>query len=216
MIILIPIKKNSKRLKNKNFKLINKIPLYKLTTNFAKKYFSKDQILISTDCEKTAKKLKSEGLQVPFLRPKSLAKSSSSIFSVAKHAVTNFEIKINKSIDTIILLQPTSPFRSINELKKAIKLFRKNNLPTMSVSRLQVMSDKIYFYKRRNIVQAINYYFKRKSYIPNGSFYIISKKDLFKSKNFYKTRMNFVELKKFKNKIDIDYHDDLELAKKQF
>ncbi len=213
MIILIPIKKNSKRLKNKNFLLLKKKPLFRWTVDFAKKYFKKHQILISTDCKKTASKLKSEGFQVPFIRPYYLAKQTSSMFGVAKHAINTFEKKLKKKVNKILLFQPTSPFRSITDIKKGIQLYDKNHLPTISVSKLHVKSDKLYHLKKKNIISKIDYK-KRTSFIPNGSFYILSKKDLFKKKQFYFNEMNFVEIKSLKNKIDIDYLEDLKIARK--
>ena len=90
MIFIIPIKKNSKRLKNKNFLMLKKKPLFKWTTDFAKKFFKKENILITTDCKKTANLLKQNGFQVPFLRPKYLSKQSSSMFSVIYHAINIF------------------------------------------------------------------------------------------------------------------------------
>ncbi len=213
MIIIIPIKKKSKRLKNKNFLLLNNKPLFQLTIDFAKKNFSKKNILISTDCRKTALKLKKQGFQVPFLRPTSLSKPSSSTYSVVKHAIENFEFKTKRVIKNLILLQPTSPFRSIKDIKLGIKLFNKNSLPTMSVNKLHVKSDKIYFIKKNKTIYCENKY-KKKFFVPNGSFYIISKYQLLKSKSFYFKSMNPVEIKEHKNKIDIDYIEDFNFAKK--
>jgi CMP-N-acetylneuraminic acid synthetase len=212
MLIIIPIKKYSKRLKNKNFlNLINK-PLFQWTVDFAKKNFNKKDILISTDCTKTALKLKQQGLQVPFIRPTRLAKSNSSTYQVVKHAIENYELNTKKKIKNLILLQPTSPFRSIKDLRLGIKLFNQNFLPTMSVNKLHVKSDKIYFLDKDKLIY--NKTSKQNiSYVPNGSFYIISKKKLLKLKNFYSKKMNFVEVSNHKNKIDIDYSEDLKLAK---
>ena len=50
--------------------------------------------------------------------------------------------------------------------------------------------------------------------IPNGSFYLISKKNLYKYKNFYYNKMSYVLLKEYKENIDIDYYKDFKLAKK--
>ena len=212
MIILIPIKKNSKRLKNKNFLLLKNKPLFKWTTDFAKKHFKKEKILISTDCKNTAKILEKEGFQVPFIRPKHLASQSATMFSVAKHAINFFENKFNKAIEKIILLQPTTPYRSISDIKNGIKLFNKNLKPTISVTKLHVKSDKIYL-KNKNLISQFNNR-EKIAFIPNGSFYIVTKKQLFINKNFYFKKMNFVEVTDIKKKVDIDYLQDLNLANK--
>ncbi len=213
MIIIIPIKKKSKRLKNKNFLVLKNKPLFQWTIDFAKEHFNKKNILISTDCIKTANLLRKKGLQVPFVRPSNLARSKTSTYQVVKHAIMNFEKKTGRLINNLILLQPTSPFRSIKDLKLGIKLFHRNFLPTMSVNKLHVRSNMIYLKKNKNyMIQGLLK--KNESFIPNGSFYIISKKKLFDLKNFYSKKMNYVEIKKPRNRIDIDYLEDFQLAKK--
>ena len=212
MIFIIPIKKNSKRLKNKNFLILKKKPLFKWTTDFAKKFFNKENILISTDCEKTANLLKQNDFQVPFLRPKYLSRQSSSMFSVIYHAINTYEKKFNKNIKYLTLLQPTSPYRSISDLKDGLKLFYKNYKPTMSVTKLHVKSESIYL-KENNFIKKLNYK-KKISYIPNGSFYILKKEQLFKNKSFYFKEMNYVEIKEHQKRVDIDYMEDFKLASK--
>jgi len=192
--------------------MLKKKPLFKWTTDFAKKFFKKENILITTDCKKTANLLKQNGFQVPFLRPKYLSKQSSSMFSVIYHAINTYEKKFNINIEHFTLLQPTSPYRSINDLKDGLNLFYKNSMPTMSVTKLHVKSDSIYF-KNKNLIKKFNYK-KKISYIPNGSFYILKKEDLFNNKSFYFKEMNYVEIKEHQKRVDIDYKEDFRLASK--
>ena len=57
----------------------------------------------------------------------------------------------------------------------------------------------------------MNYDNKKKEaiYIPNGSYFFISKKNLLKNKSFFSKSMNYYEIKNFKENIDIDNKEDL-------
>ena len=54
-LILIPARKNSKRIKNKNMVKIKKKPLIYWTINYAKKFEKDFDIVVSSDCNKVKK-----------------------------------------------------------------------------------------------------------------------------------------------------------------
>ena len=62
----------------------------------------------------------------------------------------------------------------------------------------------------------MNYDNKKKEaiYIPNGSYFFISKKNLLKNKSFFSKSMNYYEIKNYKENIDIDNKEDLFFARK--
>tara|TARA_A100001011_G_scaffold390546_1_gene474219 strand:- start:5620 stop:6276 length:657 start_codon:yes stop_codon:yes gene_type:complete len=214
MLILIPAKKNSKRLKFKNRKTLGHQPLISWTIKFAKKITNTENIVVSTNCKHIAKIAKNENCEIPFLRPNSLSKNNTSMYDVAHHAIKEIEKIKKKDVKSILLLQPTSPFRDVKLIKKAIIKFNKNLKTIISASELHVKSDKL-FTKRNNTLFRMNKSSKSKiTLIPNGSFYLITKKNLFKYKDFYHDKMQFVLINNFKEKIDIDYNKDFELAKK--
>ena len=70
MIALIPARKGSKRLKDKNIKKILGKPLIVHTIEQAKKAKNISRIIVSTDCEIIARISKKSGAEVPFLRSK--------------------------------------------------------------------------------------------------------------------------------------------------
>ena len=65
---------------------------------------------------------KKRGLNIPHLRPKHISKSNTSSYKSAKYEIEKYE-RQNQKIDAIILLQPTTPFRSIKTFNKIKKIF---------------------------------------------------------------------------------------------
>ena len=62
------------------------------------------------------------GLKVPFIRPAELAADNSGTYEVLLHALSFYEQQ-GRTYDTIILLQPTSPFRRDEDISEALKLY---------------------------------------------------------------------------------------------
>ena len=213
-LVLILVRKNSKRLKNKSFLKIGNSTLLEKTIKFSKKIFNKNQILVSTDSKKIYKISKKLGLVCPWLRPKHLSKDSSSSYSAALHSIKWYEKKIKK-IENIILLQCTTPFRKYSDFLNAYALFKKERKTVVSYSDIKSNNKekKIYFEKKINGLKK-KYILRDK--IPNGSYFIIKKEVLIKEKNFYpKNHIDYL-IKNFKYGIDIDTKFDYMLAKKMF
>ena len=211
-LVLILVRENSKRLKNKSFLKIKRSTLLEKTIRFSKKFYNKDQILVSTDSKKIFKIAKKFGLICPWLRPKHLSKDSSSSYSAASHAIKWYEKKIKK-IENIILLQCTTPYRNYSDFLNAYKLFKKENKTVVSYSNINLndKEKKRYFEKKINDLKKK---IKINNKIPNGSYFIIKKKILFKEKTFYPKNHLIYTLKSFKSGIDIDTKSDYILAKK--
>ena len=73
ILIVIPARKNSKRLPNKNLLKVNKKSLIQRTIDIAKQITDKENIIISTDSSKIQKIAKQNQINVPWLRPKKLS-----------------------------------------------------------------------------------------------------------------------------------------------
>ena len=87
VLCVIPARKGSKGLRNKNIKKLNKIPLIAWSILTAKKCKLIDEIIVSTDCPKISKIAMKYGANVPFIKPKKFATDKASSFSVLKHAI---------------------------------------------------------------------------------------------------------------------------------
>ena len=124
ILVIIPARKGSKRLKHKNILKLGNIPLVERTIKFAKKIKKNTDIIVSTDDKVVQKISKKNKVLAPFLRPRSLSNDKSKTSDVCIHAVKWYE-KEYSQIDYILLLQPTSPFRELKNIYKAIYLIKK-------------------------------------------------------------------------------------------
>ena len=121
-LIIIPARGGSKGVPRKNIKLLNEVPLIHYTIKVAQELFNDSVICVSTDDEEIKQVAEETGIKIPFLRPKELASDTSGSYEVLLHAIDFYEKKGYKA-DTLILLQPTSPFRTSSQVNEAINLF---------------------------------------------------------------------------------------------
>ena len=122
----IPARKNSIRVKNKNISKLNGKPLITYTLKAAKKSKHVNYIYISTDSLKVKKLTEKEKIKFYNLRKKNLSGPK-----VTMHKLLISELKILKrkfpKFKYLVLLQPTSPLRTENDIDKSCKLFLKNS-----------------------------------------------------------------------------------------
>lgn len=122
-LFLIPARGGSKGVPGKNIKPLNGKPLIHYTLDAARAVASAENICISTDSDETIQTVKEYGLDVPFKRPDYLATDTVGSYEVILHAIDFYErrgIKFHR----VVLLQPTSPFRTGTHIREAISLYR--------------------------------------------------------------------------------------------
>ena len=122
IVALIPARSGSKRIKNKNIKLLNGHPLIAYTIQSAVKSKVFDDMIVSTDSENIKKISEYYGASVPFLRPSRYATDTSPDIEFVKHALDELS-KLNQNYSQFSILRPTSPFRKPATIKRAFKLF---------------------------------------------------------------------------------------------
>ena len=127
--------------------------------------------------------------------------------------------KLNKNghnIDTILLLQPTSPFRSLENIHKELNIFKKNKLKSLlSVTKME-MNEKTILVKKKSNKHGYFFSNRKKLFKINGNFYLISLNELANKKNFFSEDTYLFETNTFRENIDIDNKEDFILAKKYF
>lgn len=121
-LYLIPARGGSKGIPHKNIKLLNGKPLIQYSIEVARFLASDEDICVSTDDEEIIKVVESLGLKVPFVRPAEYATDTATSNDVILHALRFYE-QHGIKYDTVVLLQPTSPLRTAEHVKEAIKLF---------------------------------------------------------------------------------------------
>jgi len=120
--VVIPARGGSKGVPGKNIKPLAGKPLIFYTIEEARKVFSDDVIFVSTDSSSIKECVESIGLRIPFLRPPDLGLDATGTHEVLLHALEFIE-STGYLPDTLILLQPTSPFRRAEHIIEAIELF---------------------------------------------------------------------------------------------
>lgn len=125
-IAIIPARSGSKGLVNKNIKLFNGKPLiaYSIEVPIRSGLFK--EIVVSTDSEDYARIALDYGASVPFLRSPDLSTDSASTWDVARDVISYF-LKRGTSFDTLAILQPTSPLRTVDDIIKAYGQLREKN-----------------------------------------------------------------------------------------
>lgn len=131
-IIIIPARGGSKRLPKKNTLLLNGLPLIEYSINYAlANTHIVDKIYVSTDDNEIKRIAKNKGVDV-IDRPEHLSGDDVPSIAVLKHVLE----AINITVDNVILLQPTNPFRPKTLLREAYKTFIDGNYDSlMSVTR---------------------------------------------------------------------------------
>lgn len=220
ILALITSRKNSKRLPGKNIKILGNKTLIEWTINSVKKIDKICDIIISTDDKKAAMISRKLGVKVPWMRPTYLSKDNSTSVDVAIHALDWYEKNVQK-VDGILLLQPTSPFRRRKNIQKGINMFEKHSFKKVLGVSILKYNPLLIFQKNKNnlkkifTTKKINILKKLKPfYYVNGSFYLISSKELRKSKSFFEGTANPLVINSEKESLDIDTLWDFKIAQK--
>ena len=121
---IIPARGGSKGIPQKNMALIGGKPLVEFTFQAALAARIPGRICLSTDDNNIRKFGLDCGVEAPFLRPSELAQDDSSTISVIQHALDWYKKKESFFPDSIILLQPTCPFRSAKNIVEAYQIFQ--------------------------------------------------------------------------------------------
>lgn len=121
-LVIIPARGGSKGIPHKNIKLLGGKPLICRAIGNARSVAPDSDICVSTDDSEIIQVVEDYGLKVPFIRPAELAADNSGTYEVLLHALSFYEQQ-GRTYDTIILLQPTSPFRRDEDISEALKLY---------------------------------------------------------------------------------------------
>jgi N-acylneuraminate cytidylyltransferase len=122
-LLLIPARGGSKGIPGKNIRLLNGKPLIYYTLDAACAVASPENICVSTDSDEIIGIVREYGLDVPFKRPSELATDTAGSYEVILHAIESYELR-GIHYDRVVLLQPTSPFRTGAHIRDALSLYQ--------------------------------------------------------------------------------------------
>lgn len=219
ILAIIPARGGSKGIPKKNIKLLAGKPLitYSIEAAIESEYIN--EVVVSTDDEEITQISKKCGAEV-IKRPSELAQDDSPTIDAIIHVLNTPENE-GYSVDIVVLLQPTSPLRTHEDIDNAINLFAKNmNKCDSLVSVCEVDHSPYWSLKVEGDYLKPNFgeeYFKMrrqdlpKLYMPNGSIFISKKESLLNSKSFYNGN-TIPYLMKTEESVDIDTIMDFKLA----
>jgi len=111
LLVIIPARGASKGIPRKNIKPLAGRPLIGWSIDIAKKASCVDRIIVSTEDEEIASVARELGADVPFMRPAELATDDAPGMAPVLHAISQLT-----DFDWVLLLQPTSPLRSAEDI----------------------------------------------------------------------------------------------------
>ncbi len=118
---LIPARAGSVGVRGKNIRPLAGRPLI-IHTIEAARGSRLDRVILSTDSDDIAAIGVAAGADCPFLRPAELASSTALAIGVVRHALEHFQRREGWTPDAVFYLQPTSPFRSSEDIDRALDL----------------------------------------------------------------------------------------------
>ena len=219
ILALITARGGSKRIPGKNIRPLGGRPLIVWSIDVAKGIPEICDILVSTDDATIADVARNSGALVPWLRPAELASDTATSVDVALHALDWYESE-NGTVDGLLLLQPTSPFRSRDTVLRGIRQFRLHQ-QRLVVGISLAESHPMWCFQvdgetMRPFIDGGSLHLRSQdlppAYVDNGVFYLLTPDDLRRNKSFQSDDMNPLEIEKPEESIDIDTEEDWNYA----
>lgn len=193
IVAIIPARRGSKGLDNKNIQKLSGKTLLEYAILAAKKSKYIDKIVVSTDSPKIKNIAESYGITTPFIRPKKISQDKTPTIAVVKHALNYFIANKSLNPDIIVILQPTSPLRTSELIDKSIKLLKTSkSTSVISVSKVNEHPFGSFYYTGNYLKpfhKNFQKYFQRQKYpnlyYPTGSIYTFWHKTLKKYNSIY-------------------------------
>lgn len=214
VLAIIPARGGSKGIPKKNIKAVSGKPMINYTIEAAKECDYIDKVIVSTDDEEIAEISMRAGAIVPFLRPDELAVDDARLIDVVMHAVEFYERKAER-YDIIVVLQPTSPLRTAEDVQKALEYYmRKGEKSLLSISEVSEHPEHMRQFNDENelekMIKEEETSESKKYYKINGAIFINSMSELNEKTEFEDNVMGYVLSKE--HGIDIDDPEDVVVA----
>ena len=227
VLAVVPAKGKSERIENKNLKKISGKPLIDYTIESAKKSNYIDKIIVSTDSKEImdhVNKFGIESFEEMSPNEKTLEKDELRLkfndFTTQRPILIIWDIfsSLNGEFDIIVLLQPTSPLRTSEDIDRGIEKYNSGKFDSVfGISETETIPYWTFSENSENFLDPLfdtSYFFKRsqelpKTYVTNGAFFVSNIENLKKKKSFFLGKIGGVKMSKDLS-IDIDTKKDLE------
>lgn len=216
VLLIIPARKGSSRIIGKNSVMLHGKPLIVYTILAAKQSRFADRIVISTNDPQTKKIGKEYGIEV-LDRPARLATKDSKSIEAVFDVLTRLKEE-NYVPDIVVLLQPTSPFRTAEDIDTAISILRYTDADSVeSVVEIKPNPRWGLELKKNDIKHLFKDDFAKQSqyletvYAPNGAIFAANIGVIIEKKTFMGARLCPIIMDR-RRSIDLDDYADLEDA----
>jgi CMP-N-acetylneuraminic acid synthetase len=219
-LALIPARGGSKGVPRKNLRSVGGRSLLQRAIDSALRVDGIDHVLVSTDDPEIADEARRWGAEAPFLRPPELASDTAGILPAIEHALNAFEQHVGSDIGTLVLLEPTSPFRTADHVSAAMRMFDRGvHASVVSVCPLERKPENIF----RKTADSLERYIKdpqpgfvRRQDMQslcrlNSAIYVASAAAVLSRRSLLIEPVGFIEMTGIES-VNIDEETDLMLA----
>lgn len=210
-LAVIPARGGSKGVPRKNIKELAGKPLIAWTIEEAKKSKFIDRVILSSEDLEIIEVAKQYGCEVPFVRPDELAKDTTSGMEPVLHAIAQCP-----GYEYVILLQPTSPLRTVEDIDGAIEMMLEKKADyCVSVTESETSPYWMYIMNEEGFINPLikqeNFVVRRQDlsevYHLNGAVYVACIEGLKKKKSFLNEETIAYVMPKNRS-MDIDTEED--------
>lgn len=218
-VAIIPARGGSKGVPRKNLQPVGGVSLLARAIHAATASGVIDRVIVSTDDTEIAEAARAAGAEVPFLRPAELASDTATSVDAIRHTVLEL-IKQGQAVDSLILLEPTSPFRTAEHVRAAVVRFRQGDVRSViTVCPLERKPENIFRKHDDHLsryIQVPAAHFERRQDMDmlcrlNSAVYVVSGADFLASGAFVIEPAGYVEMTELAS-VNIDTPDQLEFA----
>lgn len=219
VLTIIAARRDSKGIPGKNWKLLGGKPLIQWSVEAAMAVSEPQDICITTNSDEVIEIAERCGLKVPFVRPEHLCTDTATSRDAILHAVDYYRNEKGRDYDVILQLQPTSPFRTADQIRGCLEVFANYN-PEMVLTAYTPNLNPYYNLYSEDadgyIHRAIQSDYTRRQDCPpvyalNGSIYVYSVEAI-RQKEIHQFRQVMKFLVPAKYGVDLDTEEDWDLA----
>jgi len=219
ILAIIPARGGSKGVPKKNIRLLAGKPLIYYTIQAAKKSKYVNLVVVSTDDKEIGKVSKQYGARV-VKRPVDLARDDSPTVEAVKHCLNVLKKEEGHLSDIVVLLQPTSPLRTSQDIDDALKLFFEKDCESLISVTEACKSPYWYVNIKDNYLSPFiswDYLLNKrrqdlpKTYFLNGAIFITTSENLYKYNSFF-NKKTAVYIMPSERSIDIDNLIDIKFV----
>jgi CMP-N,N'-diacetyllegionaminic acid synthase len=223
ILAIIPARGGSRGIHGKNLVSLCGQPLIQYTIDASKNSKTISRTILSSDSNEIIEYCKAWGIEVPFKRPRELARDDTLMIDVVKHILQFLKESENYTPDFILILQPTSPLRTAKHIDDAVELLEKTGCDSVvtvvevphqynPMSVMKIVNGRLIPFLEGEGTTRLSRQTKPKVYARNGAaVYAVRYTTIMQYNNFFGKDSRPL-IMKHEESVDIDTDFDLQLA----